>query len=231
MNLLESMQKHDCKCLIFSSSACVYGENPKASEEDKIQPINPYGFTKSMNEQIMADVAAATPGFKAISLRYFNPIGAHPSGLLGESPLDIPNNLMPYLQKVVSGQLPHLNVFGTDYPTVDGSGVRDFIHVVDLSKGHLAALDKREALEDGFHAFNLGSGRGTSVLELASAMEKAAGKELKKVMCERRAGDAAISMCDPTKAQEILGWKTELTIEQACVDACKWVENYPRGFE
>lgn len=229
INLLESMSKHACNCFVFSSSACVYGENPRAQEHHAIQPINPYGHTKSITEQIIKDVAAATPGFTAISLRYFNPIGAHPTGLLGESPLDIPNNLMPYLQKVVTGELPHLNVFGTDYDTEDGSGVRDFIHVCDLAKGHSAALAKSDL--HGFHAFNLGTGKGTSVLQLAAAMEKASGKELKKVFAPRREGDAAISMCDPSKAREVLGWQTELSIEQACLDSCKWVENYPRGLE
>lgn len=147
INLMRTMTKHQCNVLVFSSSACVYGDNPACKEEDKGTPTNPYGMTKSMNEQIMRDLAHSKPDFLAIALRYFNPVGAHPSGLIGEDPLDIPNNLMPYIQKVASGHLPHLNVFGSDYSTPDGTGVRDFIHVVDLAKGHIAALKKMDELK------------------------------------------------------------------------------------
>jgi len=157
------MQKYGVKCFVFSSSACVYGENPNCVEGDAIKPINPYGQTKAMIEQIMKDTAHADPEFCAIALRYFNPIGAHSSGLIGESPNDIPNNLMPYIMRVANGHLPHLNVFGTDYNTVDGTGVRDYIHVVDLAKGHTAALAKKSELR-GYNVFNLGTGNGTSVL-------------------------------------------------------------------
>lgn len=163
VTLLRLLQKYQVRLFIFSSSACVYGDNPHCIEGDKIQPINPYGQTKAMIEQIMKDYAFSDPEFCGISLRYFNPIGAHHSGLIGESPNDIPNNLMPYIMRVANGHLPHLNVFGTDYNTVDGTGVRDYIHVVDLAKGHIAALNKKADLK-GFQVFNLGTGNGTSVL-------------------------------------------------------------------
>jgi len=178
ISLLLTMQKFNVKTFVFSSSACVYGENPVNTETEKIQPINPYGQTKAMMEQIMKDYAHSDPAFCAIALRYFNPIGAHTSGRIGESPNDIPNNLMPYIMRVANGQLPFLGVFGNDYNTVDGTGVRDYIQVTDLAKGHTAALHKRAQLL-GYHVFNLGTGRGTSVLELVAAFEKASGVVVK----------------------------------------------------
>jgi len=228
--LLRLMQKYEVKCFVFSSSACVYGDNPKCLEDDKIQPINPYGQTKAMIEQIMRDYAQSNSSFSAISLRYFNPIGAHTSGMIGESPNDIPNNLMPYIMRVANGHLPHLGVFGTDYDTVDGTGVRDYIHVTDLAKGHTAALKRSEALH-GFNAFNLGTGNGTSVLELVAAFERASGLTIKTVMQERRAGDAATTLAIPDLANKTLEWKTELTIEDACRDTWNWAKKNPNGYD
>lgn len=175
-------------------------------------PLNPYGQTKAMIEQIMRDFAYSNPKFTAIALRYFNPIGAHPSGMIGESPNDIPNNLMPYIMRVANGHLPFLGVFGNDYNTVDGTGVRDYIHVTDLAKGHTAALLKENELK-GFSAINLGTGRGTSVLELVSAFEKASGVKITTKIQDRREGDAETCLAIPDKANKVLGWKTELTIE------------------
>lgn len=185
--------------MVFSSSACVYGENPKAQEGDRIQPTNPYGQTKAMVEQIMKDTAHADPTFTAIALRYFNPIGAHVSGLIGESPNDIPNNLMPYIMRVANGHAPHLGVFGKDYDTVDGTGVRDYIHVTDLAKAHVAALQKSGGLQ-GYNAINLGTGRGTSVLELVAAFEAASGVKIPTVIQGRRAGDTDTVLAIPDKA-------------------------------
>lgn len=181
ITLLKTMKKHDCNLIVFSSSACVYGSIPYCKETDPLSPINPYGWTKVMCEQILKDYANSNSKVLAIALRYFNPIGAHSSGLIGEEPKGIPNNLMPYLQKVASGQLPHLNVFGNDYDTPDGTGVRDYIHVVDLALGHIAAIEKRNDLK-GFNVYNLGTGRGTSVLELKTAFEKAYETEIKVVI-------------------------------------------------
>jgi UDP-glucose 4-epimerase len=178
---------------------------------------------------MIKDFSAAHPEISAVSLRYFNPIGAHLSGLIGEEPKGIPNNLMPYIQKVSAGQLPHLNVLGSDYPTVDGSGVRDYIHVVDLAAGHNICLEKKEQLK-GYHVYNLGTGRGTSVLELVKAFEKANGVEIKTVIQPRRAGDAATNTACVDKVFRELGWKTQLTIEDACRDSGNWVKKNPNGY-
>ncbi len=183
-----------------------------------------------MIEQVMRDVAAADKDFKAIALRYFNPVGAHASGQIGEDPSDIPNNLMPYIQRVAVGSLPHLNVFGNDYNTVDGTGVRDYIHVVDLAKGHLAAFKKLGAL-DGFHAFNLGTGNGTSVLQLFHAMEKACGKTLEYKITERRPGDSETALAIPDKAQKELDWKAEFGIEEMARDSWNWISQNPNGYK
>lgn len=177
----------------------------------------------------MRDTAFANKDFVAIALRYFNPVGAHPSGLIGEDPNDIPNNLMPYIQKVASKHLPHLNVFGTDYNTPDGTGVRDFIHVVDLAKGHTAALVKHAQLK-GFNEFNLGTGNGTSVLELVAAFEKVSGIEIPLNKTGRRAGDAEKLLAIPTKANNVLEWSAPLTIEDMCRDTWNWVRNNPNGY-
>lgn len=178
----------------------------------------------------MKDYGYAKPDTCAIALRYFNPIGAHPSGLLGEDPNDIPNNLMPYIMRVANGHLPFLRVFGSDYNTVDGTGVRDYIHVMDLARGHLAALDKSPEL-NGYHTFNLGTGRGTSVLELVTAFEKASGVEIKRQMVGRREGDAETVTCVPDKANQTLGWRTELDIEDSCKDTWNWAQKNPNGYE
>ena len=184
------MDKHGCKVIVFSSSATVYGDNPLAKEGDAIFPTNPYGQTKAMIEVILKDYAFANPSVSCICLRYFNPIGAHPSGLIGEDPTGIPNNLMPYIQRIAAGHLPHLNVFGTDYPSKDGTGVRDYIHVQDLATGHTAALKKQPQLR-GYHEINLGTGNGTTVLELVEAFEQVSGLTIKRVFCDRRPGDVA----------------------------------------
>jgi len=178
----------------------------------------------------MQDYAAANPEFKAISLRYFNPVGAHPSGLIGENPSGIPNNLMPYIQRVASGHLPHLNVFGTDYDTKDGTGVRDYIHVVDLAKGHIAALKKLPELK-GFNVYNLGTGNGTSVLELVASFEKASGVKIPLVKTDRRPGDAVQLLAIPDKAEKELGWKATLTIDDMCRDTWNWVSKNPNGYD
>ena len=234
VSLLKVMAKHACNNIVFSSSATVYGDNPKAQETDPTTgAINPYGQTKAMIEQILADVAHTNKSFSAIVLRYFNPIGAHKSGEIGEDPLDIPNNLMPYIQRIAAGKLPFLSVYGTDYPTIDGTGVRDYIHVTDLAKGHTVALDKQLRHQDafrGWHAINLGTGNGTSVLELVAAFERASGLTIEKKLVGRRAGDVATLLAVPTKANEVLGWKAELTIDDMCRDSWAWVKKYPNGF-
>lgn len=228
VNLLKAMEKHGCGTIVFSSSACVYGDNPCCKEEDPLQPINPYGQTKVMCEQIMKDYCVAHPDFIAIALRYFNPIGAHQSGLIGEEPKGIPNNIMPYIQKVASGQLPHLNIFGNDYDTPDGTGVRDYIHVVDLALGHIAAMNQKSK---GFSVFNLGTGSGTSVLELVAACEKAYGHPIKTQMQGRRPGDAPKCTANVDKANTELGWRTKLSIDDMCRDSCNWTKNNPNGYE
>lgn len=193
------MKEHSVNVLVFSSSACVYGDNAACKETDKIQPVSPYGQTKAMVEQIMQDYAFSNSDFLGISLRYFNPIGAHPSGLIGESPLNTPSNLMSYIQKVASGALPFLNIYGSDYDTPDGTGVRDYIHVMDLATGHTAALEHAKKLK-GFNAYNLGTGKGTSVLEIVAAFERASGIKLLTKVAERRPGDIAQSYAIPDKA-------------------------------
>lgn len=230
VNLIKAMEKHECNTLIFSSSACVYGDIPLCKETDAVNAINPYGQTKIMCEQIMRDYCKANEKFVGIALRYFNPIGAHESGLIGEEPKGIPNNIMPYIQKVALSQLPHLNVFGTDYPTIDGTGIRDYIHVVDLAKGHLAAMNKELVLK-GFNVYNLGTGNGTSVLELVAAVERAYGHPIKTIMQARRPGDSAKSVACVDKANEELGWKTIFNIDDMCKDSAKWTKRNPNGYE
>lgn len=218
--LLETMQKHGCRRIVFSSSATVYGMNnePPLVESMATSAINPYGWTKVMIEQIIRDVCESDKEFCAVLLRYFNPVGAHPSGLIGENPKDIPNNLMPYVAKVAMGELDHVNVFGDDYNTPDGTGVRDYIHVVDLSLGHIKALAKAE-VSKGALTYNLGTGNGYSVLELIDSYSKACGKELKRVIAPRRSGDLASCYADPSKAQKELGWKAERTLDDMCKDS------------
>lgn len=218
--LLELMKKYNCKKIIFSSSATVYG-TPKTvpiKEDFPLSTTNPYGSTKLMIEQILKDVCIADKEFCAILLRYFNPIGAHKSGLLGESPNGIPNNLMPYINQVALGKLDHLNVFGNDYPTVDGTGVRDYIHVVDLAKGHVKALKKAREIT-GAEAYNLGTGKGYSVLEIVKAFEDANNIKIKYEITARRAGDIAECYADPSKAKQELDWKATKNLEEMCKDS------------
>ena len=218
--LLELMKKYNCKKIIFSSSATVYG-TPKTvpiKEDFPLSTTNPYGSTKLMIEQILKDVCIADKEFCAILLRYFNPIGAHKSGLLGESPNGIPNNLMPYINQVALGKLDHLNVFGNDYPTVDGTGVRDYIHVVDLAKGHVKALKKAREIT-GAEAYNLGTGKGYSVLEIVKAFEDANNIKIKYEITARRAGDIAECYADPSKAKEELDWEATKNLEEMCKDS------------
>ncbi len=226
INLLKCMQKHDVKKIIFSSSATVYGEQPVAKLDETMPTglgiTNPYGETKHVIEEILKDVAESDPKFEAVILRYFNPVGNHPSGLIGEDPNDIPNNLMPIIMKVSRGEIKELSVYGDDYPTPDGSGVRDFIHVVDLAKGHVAAIDK---MKPGVLVYNLGTGKGTSVFEMIAAFEKASGEKLPYKVVERRAGDLAEIYADPSKAEKELGWKAELTVEDAMRDTMSYLNN------
>ena len=224
--LLDLMRKYNCKKIVFSSSATVYG-TPKTvpiKEDFPLSTTNPYGSTKLMLEQILKDVCVSDEDFSAIILRYFNPIGAHKSGLLGEEPNGIPNNLMPYITKVANGELEHLNVFGNDYSTKDGTGVRDYIHVVDLAKGHVKALDKVRTSK-GAIAYNLGTGKGYSVLEMVEAFEKANNIKVKCEIAPRRPGDIAECYADPTKAKEELNWVAEKGLEEMCKDAWYFVKS------
>ncbi|MBQ1847946.1 MAG: UDP-glucose 4-epimerase GalE [Clostridia bacterium] len=224
INLLEAMKRRGCKKMIFSSSATVYGnDNPVPFVENmSTSAINPYGWTKVMIEHILESVCISDPEFSAILLRYFNPIGAHKSGLIGEDPQGIPNNLMPYIMKVAAGELPYLRVYGNDYDTVDGTGVRDFIHVVDLADGHVAALRYARS-HTGVEAVNLGTGKGTSVLELVSAVEKVTGIKIPYEITGRRTGDIATCYADVTKAKELFGWEAKRDINEMCEDSARWV--------
>ena len=227
LTLLEVMQRHGCRCFVFSSSATVYGaENPIPYTETMPTGncANPYGRTKYMIEQILCDAAAADGTLSAVLLRYFNPIGAHESGLIGEKPNGIPNNLMPYITQVAAGIRSELRVFGDDYPTPDGTGVRDYIHVCDLAKGHLAALDYAMK-HTGAEAFNLGTGTGYSVLDVVRAFEAAAGVKIPYMIAPRRAGDLPAYYAEPSKAEKLLGWRAEKTLEDMCRDAWRWQQN------
>lgn len=220
----------DVRKLVFSSSATVYGSAPVPYNEDSVigQGItNPYGQTKYMIEQIIKDTAASNPANQFVSLRYFNPVGAHESGLIGENPRGVPNNLMPFVTQVAAGVRDKLSIFGNDYDTPDGTCVRDYIHVVDLAKGHLAAI---EHLEPGAHAYNLGSGKGTSVLELLSAFEQVNGVTIAREFAPRRAGDIPISYADTSRANAELGWKAEKSVEDMCRDTWRWQEMNPVGY-
>ena len=212
--------------LSFSSSATVYGEQPVAELTEDMQTgvgiTNPYGRTKYMIEEIIKDVVISNPNFEATILRYFNPVGAHPSGLIGEDPNDIPNNLMPIIMKVSTGELPCLSIYGNDYDTPDGTGIRDYIHIVDLAKGHVASMQK---MKPGVNIYNLGTGKGTSVLEMVEAFEKASGKKLNTKIAPRRAGDLAEVYANPAKAEKELGWKTELTITDAMKDTINYLNH------
>ncbi|KXY70673.1 UDP-glucose 4-epimerase GalE [Bacillus anthracis] len=230
--LCDVMQKHNVKNFIFSSSATVYG-TPKTSpitEEFPLSVTNPYGQTKLMIEQIMRDVAKADDEWSIALLRYFNPFGAHQSGRIGEDPNGIPNNLMPYVTQVAVGKLKELNIFGNDYPTKDGTGVRDYIHVVDLAKGHVKALEKVLKTK-GIEAYNLGTGKGYSVLEMVKAFEKVSGKKIPYKVIGRRPGDVAICFADVSKAKRELGWEAEYGLEEMCVDSWRWQVNNKNGYQ
>ncbi len=224
--LLDIMRNHNCKKIVFSSSATVYG-NPKTvpiKEDFPLSTTNPYGSTKLMIEQILNDVYISDNEWSVILLRYFNPIGAHESGLIGESPNGIPNNLMPYINQVACGKLDYLRVFGNDYDTIDGTGVRDYIHVVDLAQGHLKALDKARKFT-GVEAYNLGTGTGYSVLQIVKAFEDATGVEVKYKIVDRRPGDIATCYADPSKAKNDLGWEAKKGIEEMCKDSWRFTSN------
>ena len=226
LNLLRLMRKYDVKKLVFSSSATVYGmNNPVPFRED--MPVggttNPYGTTKYFIEQILRDVAFADDSWSIALLRYFNPIGAHKSGLIGENPNGIPNNLMPYIARVAAGQLECLSVYGNDYPTPDGTGVRDYIHVCDLANGHLKALEKLDSIR-GAEAYNLGTGKGSSVLEVVAAFEKASGRKVNYKIAPRRPGDIAECYADASKAKRELGWEAKLSLDDMCRDSWHFIE-------
>ncbi|KAK3434229.1 hypothetical protein EUGRSUZ_D01750 [Eucalyptus grandis] len=232
ITLLEVMASHECKKLVFSSSATVYGwpKEVPCTEEFPLCATNPYGRTKLIIEDICRDVYRADSEWKIILLRYFNPVGAYPSGYIGEDPRGIPNNLMPYVQQVAVGRRPALTVFGNDYATVDGTGVRDYIHVVDLADGHIAALRKLDESNVGCEVYNLGTGKGTSVLEMVAAFEKASGKEIPLVMAGRRPGDAEIVYASTEKAERELNWKAKYGIEEMCRDQWNWASQNPYGY-
>lgn len=231
ITLLRTMVRHGVRNLVFSSSATVYGDpdTVPVREDFPLSAVNPYGRTKLVIEDMLRDLYKSDPSWNIALLRYFNPVGAHESGLIGEDPEGIPNNLMPYITKVALKKLPELNVFGGDYPTKDGTGVRDYIHVVDLALGHLKAIDKL-AENPGCVAWNLGTGRGCSVLEMVSAMSKAAGLDIPYRIVDRRPGDAAEVWCDPSRAERELGWKAERDIDTMCADSWRWQSKNPDGY-
>ena len=233
LTLLEVMRDVNCKNIIFSSSATVYGDPervPIIEDFPKGECTNPYGWSKSMMEQIMTDLHTADPEWKVVLLRYFNPIGAHKSGKIGEDPKGIPNNLLPYISQVAIGKLDHLSVFGDDYDTHDGTGVRDYIHVVDLAKGHVLAVDKIDEL-NGVEIINLATGKGYSVLDVVKAFEKASGRDVPYEITPRREGDIAKCFADAKKAKEVLGWVAENGIEEMCEDSWRWQSQNPNGYE
>ncbi len=228
--LLDVMRKYNCKTIVFSSSATVYGVDNKApyTEDMPTSATNPYGYTKVMIEQILHDLCISDSEWSVSALRYFNPIGAHKSGLIGEDPNGIPNNLVPYIAQVAVGRLEQLSVFGDDYETLDGTGVRDYIHVTDLAKGHVCAVEY-SLKNKGFEPVNLGTGNGSSVLEVVVAYRKASGKAIPYKICPRRAGDIATSFADASKAERIFGWKASSTIDEMCADSWNFTMKNPQG--
>ncbi|KAL5174373.1 UDP-glucose 4-epimerase GEPI48 [Glycine soja] len=230
--LFEVMAAHGCKKLVFSSSATVYGwpKEVPCTEEFPLSATNPYGRTKLFIEEICRDIHRADSDWTVILLRYFNPVGAHPSGYIGEDPLGIPNNLMPFVQQVAVGRRPALTVFGSDYKTTDGTGVRDYIHVLDLADGHIAALRKLDDPKIGCEVYNLGTGKGTSVLEMVNAFEQASGKKIPLAMAGRRPGDAEIVYASTEKAERELKWKTKYCIDDMCRDQWNWARKNPYGY-
>ena len=229
--LLETMEQFGVRNLVFSSSATVYGEPERLplDEDCRLSTTNPYGTTKLMQEQMLKDLYRADNRWNIALLRYFNPVGAHPSGRIGEDPKGIPNNLMPYVAQAASGKLQKIGVFGNDYPTPDGTGVRDYIHVVDLARGHVAAIQKLN--EPGVHIYNLGTGKGYSVLDMVHAFEKACGKKLPYEIKPRRAGDVPACYATSAKAERELGWKAQYDLEDMCRDQWNWQKNNPNGYE
>ena len=233
LELARALRDHGVYDIVFSSSATVYGQpdHVPVREDSELKPAtNPYGRTKTMNEQMLRDLYTADERWNVMLLRYFNPIGAHESGLIGEDPKGIPNNLVPYVAKVAVGQLDHINVFGDDYPTPDGTGVRDYIHVVDLARGHVSALNYMRG-KHGVHVFNLGTGHGYSVLDVIHAFERACGKELPYEICLRRDGDIAETYCDASKAKELMGWEAQYDIDDMCAHSWKWQSTNPNGYQ
>lgn len=230
-SLVRAMKRHDVNKLVFSSSATVYGTDQEAATEDRpTSATNPYGWTKVMIEQILRDVAAAEEGWRIALLRYFNPVGAHESGTIGEDPQGIPNNLVPFIAQVAVGRREKLQVYGDDYDTPDGTGLRDYIHVEDLAAGHVAALNKLAGTDEPVSTWNLGTGTGTSVLEMLHAFERAVGRELPYEVVARRAGDIAVSYADPSRANAELGWRAERTIDDMCADTWRWQQQNPTGY-
>ena len=230
--LLETMKKYNVKNFVFSSSATVYGDPHTCPilEDFPLSATNPYGRTKLMIEDMLRDICKSDKSLNVAILRYFNPVGAHKSGRIGEEPNGIPNNLMPYITKVAIGQLKELSVFGNDYNTPDGTGVRDYIHVVDLSIGHVKALEKLEE-NSGLVTYNLGTGNGYSVLEMVKAFSKASGKEIAYKIVDRRPGDIAMCYANPAKAERELGWKAKYALDEMCEDSWRWQSNNPNGYE
>jgi len=230
--LLKGMQERGCRTLAFSSSATLYGlpEQVPVTEQAPVQPINPYGQTKAAVEQMLADLGASEPGWRIARLRYFNPVGAHPSGLIGEDPNGIPNNLFPFVSQVAVGRRSRLQVFGGDWPTSDGSGVRDYIHVMDLAEGHLAALEHLLSNPPQLLTLNLGSGVGHSVLEVVHAFEQTSGASVPYDVVARRPGDAAATVADPSLASQVLGWSTKRGLYEMCRDGWAWQRANPQGY-
>ncbi len=232
LSVCQAMKRHGVNNLVFSSSATVYGspDTLPITEDAPLRVTNPYGQTKLMGEEILRELGRCDPTWRFACLRYFNPVGAHPSGLIGEDPQGIPNNLMPYVAQVAVGQRPHLNVFGKDYDTPDGTGVRDYIHVCDLAEGHVAALrylfDRQQSL-----TVNLGTGQGYSVLDLAQAYGRASGRDIPVEFAPRRAGDVAACYADPQRAFETMGWKATRGLDEMCVDSWRWQSHNPHGFQ
>ncbi|MCJ8503876.1 UDP-glucose 4-epimerase GalE [Kocuria flava] len=232
LNLLDAMAAHGCRSIVFSSSATVYGapEEMPLTEKQPMDAQNPYGRTKEHIEDMLVDLAASDPSWSVALLRYFNPVGAHPSGRIGEDPTGVPNNLLPFIAQVAVGRRPTLRVFGDDYPTPDGTGVRDYIHVVDLAEGHLRALDRITG-RPGVHTWNLGTGRGHSVLEVHAAFERASGRTVPYEVVDRRPGDAAVSYADPSAALADLGWSAERDLDTMCRDHWNWQRSNPQGYD
>jgi UDP-glucose 4-epimerase len=232
LNLIDCMEEHDVRSLVFSSSATVYGDPPTVpiTEDSPLSATNPYGRSKLMVEQILLDLARSDPRWHFVVLRYFNPVGAHASGLIGEDPNGVPNNLLPYVAQVAVGRLPKLRVFGGDWNTIDGSGVRDYIHVVDLAIGHLRALEGIDR-HPGVRVYNLGTGRGSSVHEVRKAFERACGQKIPFEVTGRRPGDIACCYADPGLAERELGWRAERDLDAMCRDCWRWQSQNPNGFD